>query len=192
MNTATQEWARIPFGDAPLVGDPSLHLTAEQLESAFAGVENTYAANHAVLAAIVVREVDGRRGQPATATVTTDGGLEGDRWVTGKANPGDQLSMMNVEVASRIANGQSVALFGDNLFTDLDVGEAALPVGTRLAIGEVVLRVSAEPHVPCDRFRSRFGHAAFLRAAADHRIRGVYLTVERGGVISLDDPIRLD
>ncbi len=192
MNKATQEWARVPFGDAALVGDESRHLTADELDSAFAGVERTYATDHAVLAAIIVREVDGRRGQPSAAKVTTDGGLEGDRWVTGKANPGDQLSMMNVEVALRIANGQSVALFGDNLFTDLDVGVRALPVGARVKIGEVILRVSAEPHVPCDRFRARFGHAAFLHAASDHRVRGVYLTVERGGVISLDDPVRLD
>ena len=191
MKRSTREWARRPFGDAALVGDPSRHLDKARLEEAFAGVEDTYVTNGAALESIVVRRVDGGRAQPSSASVTVEGGLDGDRWAIGKANPGDQLSMMNVEVAFRIANGQSVALFGDNLFTMLDVRESALPPGTRLRVGDAILRVSAEPHVPCDRFRSRFGHAAFVFAAASPRIRGVYLTVERKGVMSLDDQIQV-
>ena len=191
MNDATREWARTPFGDAELVGDPSRHLSSEELDDVFGGIDEGFTLSDATLEAIVVRQVDGGRGQPTTAQVTTTGGLAGDRWASGKANPGDQLSMMNIHVASGIANGQSVALFGDNLFTALDVRESALPVGTRLRVGEVVLRVSAEPHVPCDRFRARFGHAAFLCAAASPRVRGVYLTVEVGGTISLGDRIQV-
>ena len=191
MKRSTREWARRPLGDAALVGDPSRHLDKARLEEAFAGVEDTYVTNGAALESIVVRRVDGGRAQPSSASVTVEGGLDGDRWAIGKANPGDQLSMMNVEVAFRIANGQSVALFGDNLFTMLDVRESALPPGTRLRVGDAILRVSAEPHVPCDRFRSRFGHAAFVLAVASPRIRGVYLTVERKGVISLDDQIQV-
>lgn len=190
MNATTRAWAQVPFSQPALVGDPDRHLSSEQLDAAFSNIEDTFVVDGGSLEAIVVRRIDGGRAQPSTAKVTTEDGLEGDRWVAGKAHPGDQLSMMNVEVAARIANGQSVALFGDNLFTDLDIREEALPVGSRLQIGGVVVRVSAEPHVPCDRFRARFGHAAFLRAAASIRIRGVYLTVEQGGPISVGDRVR--
>ena len=99
--------------------------------------------------------------------------------------------MMNVNIAHAIANGQSVALFGDNLFTDHDLSEMALPVGAKIQVGEVQLMVSAEPHVPCDRFKKRFGNAAFLYAAKHPRIRGIYLTVLRGGVIRKDDLVEI-
>lgn len=188
---ATRAWANVPFGDATLVGDPKRHLDREQLEQAFERIECAFATGLASLDAIVVRRSDGGRDQPATAELSPAAGLVGDRWAMGKAKPGDQVSMMNVEVAARIANGQSVALFGDNLFSDLDVRESALPEGARLCVGEAVVEVSATPHVPCDRFRARFGHAAFLLAASAPRIRGVYLTVIEGGAIAIGDPVRL-
>lgn len=187
---ATRAWAQVPFGDAGLVGDSTRHLDREGLERAFECVEDSFAKDVGCIAAIVVRCPDGRREQPSTATLSQSGGLLGDRWSLGKAIPGDQVSMMNVEVAARIANGQSVALFGDNLFTDLDIRNSALPEGTQLRMGEALLQVSATPHVPCDRFRSRFGPAAFTLAANAPRIRGVYLTVLVGGNIGLGDPVR--
>ena len=138
---------------------------------------------------MVLRGVDGVRRQPQQALLTVDGGLIGDRWSAGKAKPGDQISMMNLDVACVIANGQSVVLFGDNLFTTLDLREEHLLVGTRLQIGEAVLKVSATPHVPCGQFKARFGAAAFECAARDPRIRGVYLTVMESGTVRLGDAI---
>ena len=186
---ATRAWAQLPFGDADLVGDPSRHLDREGLERAFACLEDSYANGSGSLAAIVVRCPDGRREQPSTATLSQSGGLLGDRWSVGKAKPGDQVSMMNVEVAARIANGQSVVLFGDNLFTTLDLREACLPVGAHIQVGEAVLQVSATPHVPCGQFKARFGQAAFVCAARDPRVRGVYLTVIQGGTVTLSDQV---
>lgn len=191
MKDATRAWAQVPFGNAELVGDPARHLDSEGLERAFERIEDSFAKGPGSIAAIVLRCPDGRREQPSAATVSKSGGLLGDRWSVGKAMPGDQVSMMNVEVAACIANGQSVALFGDNLFTDLDVRASALPEGAQLRIGEAVLQVSETPHVPCDRFRSRFGHAAFKLAATAPRIRGVYLTVRVGGTIAVGDSVRL-
>lgn len=189
MIETTRAWARVPFGDAPLVGDPDRHLDREQLERAFDGMAGAFASEVASLAAIVIRRSDGGRDQPGTAELSATAGLVGDRWAMGKALPGDQVSMMNVEVAARIANGQSVALFGDNLFSDLDVRERALPAGARLRIGGAVVRVSTTPHVPCDRFRARFGQPAFRFAANTPRIRGVYLTVIVGGTIAVGDGV---
>jgi len=139
----------------------------------------------------VVRAPNGARIQPTKATLTVEGGLIGDRWSQGKAKPGDQVSMMNLDVAYTIANGQSVVLFGDNLFTRMDLSESALPVGRCLHIGGVVLEVSAKPHVPCGQFKGRFGQAAFTMAAKNQRIRGIYLTVLKGGEVQLGDPIRV-
>ena len=186
----TRAWAQVPFGDAALVGDPTRHVDSERLERAFERLEDSFATGVGSIAAIVVRCPDGRREQPSTATLSQRDGLIGDRWSVGKAKPGDQVSMMNVEVAARIANGQSIALFGDNLFTDLDLRPTALPEGAQLRMGGAVVQVSTTPHVPCDRFRARFGHAAFKLAAKAPRIRGVYLTVLEGGTIALGDSVR--
>ena len=84
---------------------------------------------------------------------------------------------------------QSVVLFGDNLFTRLDLSESALPVGSRIRIGDAELVVSNTPHVPCGQFKGRFGAAAFSFAAKEPRIRGIYLTVFKEGEIRLGDPI---
>ena len=186
---ATRAWAQVPFGDADLVGDPTRHVDSERLARAFEHLEDSFAKGVGSIASIVVRCPDGRREQPSTATLSQRDGLIGDRWSLGKAKPGDQVSMMNVEVAARIANGQSIALFGDNLFTDLDIRASALPEGAQVRIGGALLQVSATPHVPCDRFRARFGHAAFRLAAQEPRIRGVYLTVIKEGEVRLGDPI---
>ena len=97
--------------------------------------------------------------------------------------------MMNVDVAHAMANDQSVVLFGDNLFTRLDLSEEALPVGAQLQVGTTILRVSETPHVPCGQFRARFGAAAFRRAAKQPRLRGIYLTVMQGGEIQIGDEI---
>ena len=98
--------------------------------------------------------------------------------------------MMNLDVAGAIANGQHPALFGDNLFTRLDLSESHLPPGTKLRVGEAILEISAKPHMPCARFRARFGAASFELTAKRPRLRGVYLTVIEGGAIALGDPIR--
>lgn len=185
----TRAWAQTLHGRAPLVGEPARHLSREELERAFAGFDPVLESERASLQAIVIRRPDGFREQPTAAELSRTGGLVGDRWATGKADPGDQVSMMNVDVAARLANGQSIGLFGDNLFTDLDLRETALPEGAELRIGEAVVRVSATPHVPCDRFRARFGHPAFVFAAATPRIRGVYLTVVAGGAIAVGDAV---
>ena len=189
VSETTRVWARVPFGDAALVGDPKRHLDREELLVALGEAEDLFATPAGCLEAIVLRRAEGGRSQPATAELSTTGGLLGDRWSAGKVHRGDQVSMMNVHVAARIANQQSIALFGDNLFTDLDIREQALPEGSRVQIGGAVLRVSSTPHVPCDRFRARFGHAAFVMAAENHRIRGVYMTVLDGGVIAIGDSV---
>jgi MOSC domain-containing protein YiiM len=188
--TETRAWGRVIFDGEELIGDASHHLDAPSLQSAIDAAQDSFVTRGAELDAIVVRGVDGRRSQPFEAQMTVNGGLEGDRWAHGKACPGDQISMMNLDVAAAIANGQSIVLFGDNLFTRLDLSAEALPVGSQLKVGNALLEVSEKPHVPCGQFKGRFGAAAFSAAAKDPRIRGLYLTVIKGGGIAIGDPIR--
>jgi MOSC domain-containing protein YiiM len=178
------------MGSNSMTPDVLAHLEPEALNRAIAAAEACQIAQWGTLDIIVIRHPDGRRVLPVEAHLSVEEGLIGDRWVSGKAKPGDQVSMMNLDVAGAIANGQHPALFGDNLFTRLDLSESQLPPGTRLRVGEAMLEISARPHMPCDRFRARFGAASFERTAKQPRLRGVYLTVIEGGSIALGDPIR--
>jgi len=186
----TRAWARVIYDGSGLVGDESRHLSTEGAEAAINEAKVSFVRNWGSVDSIVVRCGDGSRSQPVSAHISVEKGLHGDRWVEGEAVLGHQLSMMNLDVAAAIANGQSIALFGDNFFTRLDLGKACLPVGTRLRLGRAVVQVSETPHLPCARFRARFGAAAFEKTAKTPRLRGIYLTVIEGGAVALGDQIR--
>jgi len=181
-------WVSEEFTGKTIEGCSRKHLSKAEIDIAMARLNAELQPTICFLDAVVLRAPDGARVQPSQATLTIEGGLVGDRWSHGKAKPGDQVSMMNTDLAHMIANGQSVVLFGDNLFSRLDLSLSALPVGTHIRIGEALLEVSAEPHVPCGQFRARFGVAAFTLAAKNPRVRGVYLTVLEGGDICVGDP----
>jgi hypothetical protein len=190
MAVDTRAWARAIFEGSELIGDAALHMSHSALNGALKDAERSFVNNWASLDALVVRCVNGSRQQPISTHVGVTQGLLGDRWAAGKAEIGQQLSMMNLDVAAAIANGQSIALFGDNIFTRLNLNEDFLEVGAVLRIGSSLTKVSETRHVPCDRFRDRFGVASFERTAKQPRLRGVYLTVLEGGTIALGDPIR--
>ena len=184
-----RKWAMLPVTGTSLDGCESQHLGANALREKLGIALNKVERNHSSLDAIVLRSPSGMRVQPHRVQVSPEKGLVGDRWSNGKAKLGDQVSMMNLDVAYAMANAQSLVLFGDNLFTRLDLSEEALPVGAHLQIGPVALQVSTTPHVPCGQFRGRFGVAAFRQAAKNPRLRGIYLTVIKGGEIQIGDEI---
>lgn len=189
MNPDPFEWAAKPWQGGQRIPDASRHQNFDTI--AHLSPDLTIRPKSPSLAGIVVRHVDGTRSQPKAVNVTPDGGLTGDRWAVGKRKPIDQISMMNLNVAHRIANGQSVVFSGDNLFADLAMSTHRLPAGTYLKIGEALFEVSAEKHTPCHLFKARFGDAAFRQAAKVERIRGVYLTVRRPGEIRRGDGIQI-
>ena len=88
-------------------------------------------------------------------------------------------------MAEVIANGQSLELFGDNLFVTLDVAAGNLPTATRLAVGDAVVEVTPFPHNGCSKFAARFGNDALrcVQAAATRRRnrRGIYWRVVTAG-----------
>lgn len=130
-------------------------------------------------------------------------GLVGDGWrargskrtVDGSADPAAQVTIMNARVATLLAGEPDAwAAAGDQLYVDLDLGESNLPPGTRLAIGDAVLEVSATPHTGCAKFSGRFGLEALRFVSTPEgkalRLRGLNAMVVRGGSIRRGDRIR--
>src|SRR5262245_25188265 len=85
------------------------------------------------LESIVVRPASNERRTLATAELSVEGGIDGDRWVTdsyyrlkdGRSDPRCQVSLMNSRFLRQIAGrDESMCLAGDNLIVDLDLSEA--------------------------------------------------------------------
>ena len=102
---------------------------------------------------------------------------------------------MRRNVAELIANGQSITLFGDNFFIDLDISAANLPCGTRLRVGDALVEVTPKPHNGCAKFGGRFGTDAvrFVQAPATRHLnlRGIYWRVIEPGAAAAGAEIRV-
>lgn len=130
-------------------------------------------------------------------------GLIGDCWRTrgssstsdGSANPEAQITLTNARSISIIAGDRARwALAGDQLYVNLDLGEANLPPGTRLHIGSAELEVTALPHRGCGKFLRRFGKDAqrFVNSQVgrEMNLRGINARVVRGGTVRVGDAVR--
>jgi len=86
------------------------------------------------------------------------------------------------------------ALAGDQLYVDLDLSVDNLPAGSRLAVGEVVLEVSAKPHTGCAKFVAHFGADVMRfvngRVGRQLRLRGLNACVVTGGTVGTGDAVR--
>jgi len=152
---------------------------------------------------IVRRPSVGARESVEIATISQDVGLEGDGWLArgskrmadGSADREAQLTIMNSRFARLVAGEpETWGLAGDQVYADMDLSEANLPAGTRLAVGRAVLEVSEVPHTGCVKFSGRFGADA-LRVVASPvgralRLRGVNLRVVGDGDVRVGDEIR--
>ena len=94
-------------------------------------------------------------------------------------------------VATIFANGQSLTLFGDNLFLDLDLSLLNWPIGSRFQLGGAILEVSPEPHDGCSKFAKRFGSAALKKTCRDKeaRWRGIYAMVIEAGWVEVGERV---
>jgi len=176
-------------------GDAARHLARAALD---AGLRALPAAPRAAgpLALIVRRRADGVRETPHEVRLSCEEGVPGDGWSRRPPRkPEAQLAVMRHDVASLIANGQPLTLFGDNLFVELDLSAANLPGGTRLCVGEVVVEMTAEPHNGCRKFQQRFGADAlrFVQATEtrDQNRRGVYWRVLEPGLARVGDAVQV-
>lgn len=176
-------------------GDASRHRPLAELEAGLRALPRAPASGGRV-ARIVRRRADGVREPLDRALLSPDEGVPGDGWARRPPrDPDAQLAVMRREVAELIANGQSLDVFGDNLFVDLDLSAANLPPGARLRAGAALLEMTPEPHDGCLKFKGRFGQDAlrFVQAKAtrDQNLRGVYWRVVEGGLVRVGDPIEV-
>ena len=179
------------------------HVTALELEQ---GLPEVLASprDAGKLEAIVIRPASNERRTLATAHLTPDGGVEGDRWATdayykqadGTRDQRSQVSLMNGRFLRQIAGSEdTMCLAGDNLIVDLDLSDANVPPGTRLAIGdEVVIEVNDKSHTGCAKLSRRYGEEAkqFMNHESRKalRLRGRFGSVVSAGTIKVGDAVR--
>lgn len=177
------------------MGDPRHHLGFEALAIAHAALRAAPPI-HGRVALLVSRGEGGLRQVLSSVVLTPEGGMPGDAWGRREApNPEAQLTVMRHDIASMIANGQPLELSGDNLFLDLDVTAANLPVGTTLRVGEATLITTSKPHNGCKKFQARFGHDALRfisQPSLRHlNLRGIYMRVLEAGEVRVGSPVEV-
>jgi MOSC domain-containing protein YiiM len=105
-----------------------------------------------------------------------------------------QLNVMNARVTDLVAQTRDRwALAGDQLYVDLDLSEANVPPGTRLALGTAVVEVTNQPHTGCAKFTQRFGldaHRFVNNPETNHlHLRGINAKVVQAGHIRPGDTV---
>jgi hypothetical protein len=144
---------------------------------------------------IVRRPRSGEREVLASARLDPASGLVGDRWGAVTPPRGGQLTLMNSRTIALLAQDRARwPLAGDQLFVDLDLSISNLPAGTRLAVGDAVIEVSAEPHTPCRKFRERYGLDAVRfvgsNVGQELQLRGINARIVSAGDVRVGDVIR--
>ena len=134
--------------------DDVAHRTTDELEAALDELRAA-PADHGRVELVVRRPATGEREVLTEGTLDPVEGLVGDNWSVrgsrmtsdGSAHPGMQLNVINARLSALVAvDPDRRALAGDQLHVDLDLSEANLPPGTRLAVGSAVIEVTPEPH----------------------------------------------
>jgi hypothetical protein len=174
-------------------GDRRRHLSRSELESAIAALPPA-PRDRGTVDLLVARGSLGERHLPEEALLTVEGGMPGDRWASeGRYGPDFQLATTRSDFARVIANGQPPELHGDNLHVTLDLSSENLPAGSLLRLGEVLVRVTPQPHNGCKKWVQRFGFAPMqMNLASSHRhlrLRGIYFCVVTDGLVRNGDEV---
>ncbi len=149
---------------------------------------------------IVRRPLEGEREVVQNGELSLDEGLVGDNWRTrgnantedGAADPQAQVTLMNARATDAVAATRDRwALCGDQLYVDFDLSIDNLPAGTRIAVGDAVVEISAKPHTGCAKFSKRFGPEALrfvnVGVGRENRLRGVNAFVVQAGAVAVGD-----
>jgi hypothetical protein len=178
------------------------HPTAAALEAGLDRIRRSPADDGRV-ELIVRRPAEDAREVLAEARLDPAVGLVGDRWLAqaeGAAGNGPpprdtQLTVMSSRVAALVAgHPDRWRLAGDQLYVDLDLSDANLPAGTRLAVGSAVIEISHKPHRGCRKFSERFGLETrrFVNSPVGRelRLRGLNAKVVVAGTVRVGDAVR--
>jgi MOSC domain-containing protein YiiM len=176
-------------------GDPSRHATLAQLDRALLALPAAPRDSGRV-ALIVQRRADKVRETPSRVELRPAAGVPGDAWSRKPTpDPEAEITVMQLDVAGIIANGQPLTVFGDNLFLELDLSAENLPTGTRVRLGRATLEVTAKPHDGCHKFAARFGHDALrlvsTRALRHRNLRGIHMRVVEPGDVAVGDRVEV-
>ncbi|HEX6420605.1 MAG TPA: hypothetical protein VFZ77_19040 [Acidimicrobiales bacterium] len=178
------------------------HRTTAELEAALDDIRRA-PGDAGVVDLVVRRPATGEREVLDEGTLDLEVGLVGDNWLArgnrrtpdGSADPLAQLNVINARLSRFVAvDPDRRALAGDQLHLDLDLSQANLPAGTRLAVGSAVIEVTAKPHLGCDKFVARFGRDAmrFVNSPVGRelRLRGLNARVVVAGTVRPGDEVR--
>jgi hypothetical protein len=140
---------------------------------------------------------------PESLAVSRSHGVAGDfemsrPWLVlpdGSPDPRNQVSIMPWRVLDLVWRERNPLGYpGDNIAVDMNLTTENLPVGTLLAVGTAVLRISDEPNDGCAKWKVRCGRAAYDWVTAPAhlplRLRGLFCSVEKDGTVRLGDMIR--
>lgn len=180
---------------------PEHPVTAAELAAALPGILNA-PRDGGVVRLLCARPKPNARTFPEVLTLTRAAGVGGDfemsrPWLElpdGRPDPQIQVSIMPWRVLDLCWRDRArVAHPGDNIALDMDLSVEALPVGSLLAAGTAVLRVSAEPNDGCVKWKVRCGRDAFdwvtTPEALALRLRGLFCSVEQDGALRLGDRV---
>jgi hypothetical protein len=179
-----------------------VHLSTAALEAGLDDIRQS-PADRGVVELIVRRPAVDEREVLEEGELDERVGLVGDTWSQrasgrtedGSPHPDMQLNVMNARVIRLLAGSPDRwALAGDQLYLDLDLSEANLPAGTRLALGTAVIEITDQPHTGCQKFSSRFGGDAlrFVNSPVGRELhlRGINARVVERGVVRAGDTVR--
>jgi hypothetical protein len=143
------------------------------------------------------------RSFPDMLTLSRGVGAKGDGhearpWLTlpdGRPDPRIEVSLIPWRVLDLVWRDRDrVAHPGDNIAVDMSLSETDLPVGSLLAVGTAILRVSDVPNDGCAKWKVRCGRAAYdwivTPSGLRQRLRGLYCSVEQDGEVRLGDIMR--
>lgn len=177
------------------------HRTTDELLAALDDVRSA-PSDAGTVELIVRRPADGEREVLAEGRLDVAEGLVGDNWcrrfskktADGSPHPEMQLNLIGARFSRLISDDEGHrALAGDQLHLDLDLSEANLPPGTRLALGTAVIEVTAEPHRGCAKFTQRFGLDAMRMVNSPDgqalHLRGLNAKVVVAGTVRAGDAV---